>query len=88
MVSITLDIPEDLFERAKTQGLITNERIVQLLEAEMGRLEVWQRIEQNFALAGQSFRAEYGVLSDDEVMQMLTDVVHEIRQEIRSENGE
>jgi hypothetical protein len=79
MVSITLDIPEDLFERAKVQGLISNERIAQLLEAEMSRLEVWQRIEQDFVPARESFRAEYAELSEDEVMQMLTDVVHEVR---------
>jgi len=84
-MNITVSLPEGLIERARFQGILNDERIAQLLEAEIERIERWNQLDQALEPARDSFRAEYGHLSEEEVMDMINQEVHEVRAEMRAE---
>lgn len=95
MVMITVEMPAQVEEQARRLGLLSGERVAALIEAEVdrlqqeagtaNRLQVWQELEQAFEPAREAFRAEYAHLTDDQVMDMINDVVHEVRADMELE---
>ena len=82
---VTLSLPTELIERARQQGILTDQRVAMLLEAEIERIERWHALDQSLEPVREAFRKEYGHLTEDEVMDMINDVVHEVRAEMRAE---
>ncbi len=76
-IDITISLPEELAEKAKSKGMLDQNRIVQLLESEVNRLERWDELHHTFAPARAAFRAEYGHLSEDEVIAFIDAIRHD-----------
>jgi len=84
-VDITVSLPTGLVERARSQGILNDERIALLLEAEIARIERWHSLDQTLEPVRESFRAQYGDMTEDEVMAMINDTVNEVRDEMHQE---
>lgn len=80
-VDVTLRLPETLVEKARAQGLLSNERMTRLLAGELERLELWDSLNRTLDPARQAFQADHPGLSEDEVMAMLNDIIQEARSE-------
>ena len=80
-IDITLKLPEDLVQRARAEGILTSQRIAQLLEIEMERIQHWRNLDEAFIPVRESFGADHATMTEDEVMDMLTEIVHEVRTE-------
>ena len=83
MVMIQLQLPDDLEEKARAAGLLTSEKIVELIEAELERqrqagaadaLHIMDELSANL-------RAEYAHLSEEEALDMLDQWIDEARAE-------
>lgn len=79
-IDVTLRLPAHLVEQAQAEGILTNQRIAALIEAEMLRLQKWRNLDQSLEAARVAFRAEHGDLSEAEIMAMINELVHEARQ--------
>jgi hypothetical protein len=80
-VNVTVELPESLVEQARAAGILSNERIAALLEMELAREAAWERLYQTAGIVRESASAEYGALSDDEVMQLVDEEIHIMRAE-------
>ncbi len=80
-VDVTLRLPEPLVEKARALGLLTPARMTRLLAAELSRMESWAALDTALQPARESFRADHADLSEDEVLAMLSDFVHAVRDE-------
>jgi post-segregation antitoxin (ccd killing protein) len=92
MVMINLQLPEDVEEKARAAGLLTSEKIAELIEAELDRQrqEAWQRLSQIMDQVSANFRAEYAHLTDEEAQAMIDqwiDEAHAERERDQSEPG-
>ena len=83
-VDITLTLPEALVEKARAQGVLNSERIALLLEAEIERMERWNSLDQSLEAVRAAFRADHPDMTEDEVIAMINDTVHEVRAERRA----
>ena len=81
MLTFTVELPDALVEEVRAAGILTNEHIAALLQMELRRNQAWERLNAASAMAHESFKAEYGVLSDDEVMQLVDEEIHLMRAE-------
>jgi hypothetical protein len=45
-IGVTLDLPEDLVEKAREAGVLTNEKVAELIEAEIERQSSMRRFQQ------------------------------------------
>jgi hypothetical protein len=84
-VDITVSLPVELVERARNRGILNDQRIALLLEAEIERIERWRDLDRALEPVREAFRAEYGHMTEDEVMDMINETVHEVRAEMRAE---
>ncbi len=80
-VDVTLRLPEKLVEKARAQGVLSDERVALLLEAEIERMEGWHSLDHSLDAVREAFRADHAGMSEDEVTAMINDVVHELRAE-------
>jgi hypothetical protein len=80
-VNLSVEIPDDLFEEARTAGILNNERIAALLAMELRREAAWNRLRNAAAIVRESAQATYGDLSEDEVMQFVNEEIHLMRAE-------
>jgi DNA-binding transcriptional regulator YiaG len=87
-VELTVRLPEALVARAKARGVLNDDRIARLLEAEVERVEQWEQLSQSLEPARAAFRAEHPGLSEDDLMAIINDLVHEVRDEARSKPDE
>ncbi len=73
MVTIRLDLPQEIEEEARSLGLLTSEKITEMIEAEVQRQRngAWTRLQATLAPVQAAFRSEYGHLSDDEAQAMI-----------------
>jgi len=62
-MDITLNLPEDLINRARAAGLLTDERIAELIQAELDR----QRSKAEFFTDVQRLRAQTPPLTPEEI---------------------
>lgn len=84
-VDITVTLPAELVERARTEGILNDQRIALLLEAEVERIERWHALDEALEPARAAFRAEHPNISEDELMDMINKAVHEVRTELQSD---
>lgn len=84
-VDITVSLPAELVERARTEGILNDQRIALLLEAEVERIERWRELDQTLEPVRAAFRAEHPNMTEDELMDMINQAVHEVRSERRSD---
>ncbi len=80
-VNWTVEIPEDLFEQARSAGILNNERIAALLAMELRREAAWERLNAAAAIVREAASTEYAGLADDEVMQLVDEEIHLMRAE-------
>jgi len=80
-VNLTVELPEALFEQAQAAGILNNERLVALVAMELRREAAWVRLNEAALIVRESAKAEYGDLSDDEVMQLVDEEIHLMRAE-------
>lgn len=80
-VNLTVELPERLFEEASAAGILNSERIAALLSMELRREAAWERLNAAASVIRESANAEYGNLSDDEVMQLVDEEIHLMRAE-------
>jgi hypothetical protein len=80
-VDVMLRLPETLVEKARAQGLLSNERMSRLLAAEIERIEAWSSLNRTLEPAREAFRADHRGMSEDEVMAMLNGIIEEVRAE-------
>ena len=79
-VDVIVSLPTELVERARSQGLLNDQRIARLLEAEIERIARWKNLDQSLEPVREAFRAEYAQMTDDEIMAMINEAVHEVRE--------
>lgn len=75
-IDITLRLPEDLVEKARAKGILSNERIARFLQAEVERIEAWQALNQSMEPVRQAFRADHPDMTEDDVTEMIHDLLH------------
>ncbi len=75
-IDITLRLPEELVEKARANGILNNERIARLLQAEVERIETWRALNAAMEPARQAFRADHPGMTDDDVTDMIHDLLH------------
>lgn len=73
MATIQLDLPQEIEEAARSLGLLTSEKLVEMIEAEIQRQrqDAWDRLRATLAPVQASFREDYGHLSDDEALALI-----------------
>ena len=80
-IDVTLRLPEALVAQARAQGVLNNERIAAFLQAELERIETWKTLNQTLDPIREDFRADHPEMSEDDVLDMLSDIVREVRRE-------
>jgi hypothetical protein len=83
-VQVTVNLPEALVEEARAAGILSNERIAALLEMELRREAAWERLNAAASQAREAAAADFGALSEDEVMQLVDEEIHLMRAEERA----
>lgn len=86
-IDITLSLPEELVEKARARGVLNNQRIALLIQTEIERMEGWRRLDDLFEPVREAFRADHEGMTEDEIMAMINDTVHEVRAEQRATRG-
>lgn len=76
---VILNLPSDLVERAKSAGVLENEQMAQLIEAELERKEVSASLKADLA----KLRAAAEPLTDDQVMTLVNSEIKAYRAEKR-----
>jgi len=73
LVNLTIEMPENVEEKARAAGLLTGEKIFELIEAELKRKrqEAGERLTKMMDEISTAFRADYGHLTDEEAMEMI-----------------
>lgn len=84
-VDIMVTLPGELVERAENEGIAINKRIAVLLQEEIERVERWHALDQSLEPVRESFRQEYGHLSEDEVMDMINEWIDEAHAEYEAQ---
>lgn len=83
-IDVTLHLPEDLVARAQAQGILSNERIAAFLQSELERLEAWKTLDQTLDPIREDFRADHPDMTEDDVLNMMSDIVREVRKDADS----
>jgi hypothetical protein len=86
-IAITLNLPEDLVEQARAQGVLNNARIALLLRAEIDRIERWRGLDQSLEPVREAFRADHEGLSEEDILAMVNEAVKEVRATRRQDNN-
>lgn len=80
-VNLTIELSEDIEEKARAAGLLTGEKLSEMIEAELERQrqreEAGARLSRMMAVLSDDFRAEYGHLSEDEALAMIDQWIDE-----------
>ena len=84
-IDVTLRLPEELVTRAKAQGVLSDERIAAFLQAELARIETWNRLDQTLDPIREDFRADHPDMTEDDVLDMMSDIVREVRKDTDSD---
>lgn len=68
MQTIHLNLRPDLEDAARSLGLLTSERVAELIEAEVQRQRqaAWERLQARLAPVQAAFRQDYPGLTDEE----------------------
>lgn len=79
---ITFSLPDALIEQAQKAGILTRQKIEQLLSDELKKLSIGQELSQLRTQSQQEFFPEYGHLTDDEVMAIVNEEIQEMRKDV------
>lgn len=73
MVTITLELPDDLKEQAQAMGLLTSEKLAEMIRTEMDpqRLVAFTAFEKKLKPVRDAFSNETAGMSDDDIQSML-----------------
>lgn len=90
MLTIQLDLPKEIEEEARALGLLTSERLAQIIESEVQRRrqEAWEQLQALVAPIQAAFRAEFPNLSDDEAQDMINQWIEETTDEDAADSVE
>jgi len=80
-VTVHLTLPDELMKRAEAKGLLTDNRLQHLIEAELERADTWERFNRAAGEIREAASEMFGVLSDDEILQLVTAEIHAMRLE-------
>ncbi len=78
-VNITIDLPDDIEQQARDAGLFTNEKIFDLIEAELERRSSWNRLFGMMKQLQAATEADFGDMTEGEFIDMVNEIVHEVR---------
>jgi hypothetical protein len=81
MVMIAFELPEALAEQARAAGLLTDQAVREMLEAELKRRQAWDRL---FDIAEQIRTAaapDFAGMTEEEVMDIINEEVRAVREE-------
>ncbi len=83
LVTINIQLPDELAQEVKSLGLLSDEKIEAIFRdaVQRERLAAWQELQKTLEPVQAAFRAEYNGLDDDGFMDMVQDVVLEVREE-------
>jgi post-segregation antitoxin (ccd killing protein) len=70
-VSISIELPEELVEKAKNAGILQTQRLIAMIENELRRETAWRYLYQSAQIVRANAQDEYEHLSEDEVMQIV-----------------
>ena len=72
-VTVTVELPGSIEEKARTLGILTSEKMAELIAAEVERQrqEAAARLSETMDRLSAKFREEYGHLSETEALAML-----------------
>lgn len=81
--TIELRLPDEVAEQARSLGLLTDEKLTEMIEAEIWRKRqaAWAELKEMTEGLRADFRAEYGHLSDEEAQAMIDQWMHESDEE-------
>jgi len=87
MVTIILELDQDVERKARDAGLLSSETITAWIEAELERKRqtAAERIMNAMDEASASFRARYPGMTEEAFMEMLNDEASPIREQQRAE---
>jgi hypothetical protein len=88
--TIELRLPDDVADRARLLGLLTDEKLTELIEGEIWRKRqaAWAELRSMTEPVRADFRADYGHLSDDEAQAMIDQWIDEADEESDSNTTE
>lgn len=83
MVTINIQLPDELTQEAQSLGLLSDDKIEAIIRdaVQRERLAAWQELQKTLQPVQAAFRAEYDDLDDDGFMDMVQNVVLEVREE-------
>lgn len=87
-LNVTLQLPEDVERKAREVGLLTGEKIGELITAEIERQrrEAAARLSDTMDKIHVHMREKYGDLTDDEAQAMINQWIAEADEETAHEN--
>lgn len=79
MLTIEVALRKDVEEQARSLGLLTSEKLAELIEAEVQRQRkaAWLALQALVAPVQAAFREEFGDLSDDDAQAMIDQWIDE-----------
>jgi len=78
-IILSIDMPEMLEEQARAAGLLSEERVIALIAAELARQTSWNRLFGTMKQLQSASESDFGHMSETEFIDMVNDIVHEIR---------
>jgi hypothetical protein len=78
-IRLTFELPAALVEQARAAGILSNERIAALLKMELARQAAWERLNTAAAVIREAAKAEYGDLSEEDVLRLVNEEIHTTR---------
>lgn len=83
MVTVNIQLPDELSQEAQSLGLLSDDKIAVIIRdaVQRERLAAWQELQKTLAPLQADFRADYPDLDDDGFMEMVQDIVLEVREE-------
>jgi hypothetical protein len=81
--TIELRLPDDVADRARSLGLLTDEKLIELIEVEIWRKRqaAWTELRAMTEPVRADFRAAYGHLSDEDAQAMIDQWIDESDEE-------
>lgn len=79
MVTINVRLPDELTEQARSLGLLTDEKLAEMIRAEIWRKRqaAWTELKEMLEPVQMDFRAEFGTLDEDEAQAMIDQWIEE-----------
>jgi post-segregation antitoxin (ccd killing protein) len=85
MVTVNIQLPDELTQEAQSLGLLSDDKMASIIRDAIRRerLAAWQQLQKSLEPIQAEFRAEYSDPDDDGFMNMVQEIVLEVREEMR-----